>query len=138
MKKHLWPAMTMTLAVVLLGLMLFCTSCGRSEERDWAEKEEQVLAIMDDDVDREKLDKLLRIRPGWTADQIIAYVGKPDEYDSGLLGFDYHLSSEVYAHVVCSYQEEKGAQTVSRFVLTNQQRERSVTCIENFKFVPAE
>ena len=138
MKKHLWPVMAMTLAIVLLGLMLFCTSCGRSEERDWAKKEEQVLAIMDDDVDREKLDKLMQIRPGWTAEQIIAYVGKPDEYDSGLLGFDYHLSSEVYAPVVCSYQEEKGARTVSRFVLTNQQRERSVTCIENFKFVPAE
>ena len=138
MKNHLRPVMTMILAVVLLGLMLFCTSCGKSEEQDWAKKEEQILAIMDDGVDREKLDKLMQIRPGWTADQIIAYVGKPDEYDSGLLGFDYHLSSEVYAHVVCSYQEEKGARTVSRFVLTNQQRERSVTCIENFKFVPAE
>ena len=123
---------------LLLLTPVLCTSCGRSEERDWAEKEEQVLAIMDDDVDREKLDKLLQIRPGWTADQIIAYVGKPDEYDSGLLGFDYRLNSTIEAHVVCSYQEEKDAQTISKFVFTNQQRERSVTCIENFKFVPAE
>lgn len=138
MKNHLRPVMTMTLSVVLLGLMLFCTSCGKSEEQDWAKKEEQVLAIMDDDIDREKLNKLMQIRPGWTADQVITYVGKPDEYDSGLLGFDYHLSNAVYAHVVCSYQEEKDARTVSRFVLTNQQRERSVICIENFKFVPAE
>ena len=129
-------------AAILMFLLLLtpmlCTSCGRSEEEDWAKKEEQVLAIMDDDIDREKLDKLMQIRPGWTADQVIAYVGKPDEYDSGLLGFDYHLSSTVYAHVVCSYQEEKDARTISRFVLTNQQRERSVTCIDNFKFVPAE
>ena len=127
----------MVMFLLLLTPML-CTSCGKSEEQDWAKKEEQVLAIMDDGVDREKLDKLMQIRPGWTADQVITYVGKPDEYDSGLLGFDYHLSNAVYAHVVCSYQEEKEARTVSRFVLTNQQRGRSVICIENFKFVPAE
>ena len=140
MKNHLRPVMTMILAVVLLGLMLFCTSCGKSEEQDWAKKEEQVLAIMDDGVDREKLDKLLQIRPGWTDAQILKNIGKPDGEGSGSLIFWYTLSDTAYAYIQCYHDPSNDGKnwTVSDFHFSNTALGKEVICIENFKFVPAE
>ena len=140
MKNHLRPVMTMILAVVLLGLMLFYTSCGKSEEQDWAKKEEQVLAIMDDDIDREKLDKLMQIRPGWTDAQILKNIGKPDGEGSGSLIFWYTLSDTAYAYIQCYHDPSNDGKswTVSDFHFSNTALGKEVICIENFKFVPAE
>ena len=140
MKNHLRPVMTMTLSAVLLGLMLFCTSCGKSEEQDWAKKEEQILAIMDDDIDREKLDKLMQIRPGWTDAQILKNIGKPDGEGSGSLIFWYTLSDTAYAYIQCYHDPSNDGKswTVTDLRFSNAALGKEVICIENFKFVPAE
>ena len=140
MKNYLRPVMTMILAVVLLGLMLFCTSCGKSEEQDWAKKEEQILAIMDDDIDREKLDKLLQIRPGWTDEQIMKTIGEPDRAGSGSLTFWYALSDTASAYIRCYHDpsNDDKSWTVTDLRFSNAALGKEVTCIENFKFVPAE
>ena len=129
----------MLMFLLLLAPML-CTSCGKSEEQDWAKKEEQILAIMDDGVDHEKLDKLLQIRPGWTDAQILKNIGKPDGEGSGSLIFWYTLSDTASAYIRCYHDpsNDDKSWTVTDLRFSNAALGKEVTCIENFKFVPAE